>query len=610
MARPDILLCLLALVAACNRGDEATTDRPKGDGPDTTVPDSGSDTATTDTAPVTEEPPSWVPTLVTDLSAGSDIDMAEGGQRTRSLVVADFDNDGLDDLFVGNPGDQSMVLRNISTPGAPRFELAQTLSDGHISWTAAAADYDNDGDVDLIVGGGGNECSGFDQLWQNQLVETGELSFVDVRIEVGLTLANHGYPSDADKAPTTGVRWFDANLDGYLDLYIAHNLSPRCGTIRSIEELNDLWLNIDGERFERATEEVGLGGIHMSTRHPSILDYDNDGDLDIFDPNLYGDNVFYRNMLVETGSLLFGQVDTSTTGSDLLYPERAFASAVADINNDGLEDLVVFNRSQSECLVETTDTGTTSTSSTNDLVGNYHAVYLNNGAGGFIDKTAETGLEVQVANGQTNGVMGCQIVDVNGDGLEDVFVGNGGPRSAGRDDLYIGSVDGEAFKDISRALRSHDDTSEAFRTHGTVFFDVDGDSVPELVVGNGGPSAFDDVREPNRIFRFEWAHDADFLEVRLKGDGEAVNRDAIGARAELVFELSDGSTRSVHRTQRGGNGFSADNGRSLFFGLGRGASLQEAGTPTLLRIRWPDQRVSEHPVPALEGSGEMIVQYE
>jgi hypothetical protein len=598
---------IVALLAACQPpGDDDTgEERASNDAEQV-----GGDTApAVDTAPEsTADEARLSPTSIVDLSRVAGVDPIETGERTRALVVADFDNDGRDDLFVGNPGDKSYILRNTSTPGAPSFETAQVLSDGHISWTGAAADFDNDGDVDLMVGGGGNECTEVDQLWKNQLVETGELSFIDVRVEVGLTLTADGKDADWDAIPTTGVRWVDVDMDGWLDLYVAHNTSPRCGRSPAhIAEINELWHNEGGTHFERITLESGLGGAQRSTRHPTILDYDNDGDPDIYDSNLLGNNVLYHNMFAETGEIVFGVVDTTKTGDSISAPERAFASCAADLNNDGWEDLVVLNRSTSECVIPSDDT--TAATTTEEVFGLYHGVYLNHGAGGFDDHTYAAGLSVNVSK-LINGVMGCQVGDLNGDGIEDVFVGNGGPQGTALDDLYVSQVGDEAYFNASRSLRNYSGEREALRTHGTVMFDVDGDHKPELVVGNGGPSALDGVREPNRIFQFEWAHDAEYLQVRLVGDGVDVNRDAIGSRLELVFELPDGSTRSVHRSVRGGNCFSADNGRSVGFGLNRGASGEKAGTPVRLKVTWPNGIVTEHPVSVDPGTSDgMVVSY-
>ncbi len=587
-------LALVAL-AACDRAGPTPVAPSAGTSPGTTDSNATVETDTTDTASSTTEPRTSIE--VEDLSPGSNFDLGLGGERTRSMVAADFDNDGLDDLFVGNPGDPSFVVLNTSVPGNASFELLQVLSEGHLSWTAAAADYDNDGDVDLMVGGGGNECQELDQLWQNQLVETGTVSFVEVREAMGLTRSDV-----MDRMATTGVRWADFDNDGWLDLYVAHNASPRCGPSPPDTAQNQLWRNVGGERFENVTESSGMATAPVgSTRHPAVFDYDDDGDLDIFDSNLQGMNIFLHNLHAETGELRFGSLDPVLLDGADQGPLRAFASCTADFDNDGFEDLLVLNRAATECSVATdTDTDTEGVG-----YGLLHAVFRNTGTGSFENVTATAGLDVQVA-GIANGVMGCQIGDLNGDGAVDIFVGNGGPNAAGANDLYLGATSGLTFTDASSLIRS----AAASRTHGSVITDIDGDWVPDLVVGNGGPAVTKDVNEPNQILSFRWTHDASYLQVRLAGDGDHVNRDAIGAKVELVFEGADGATRSLFRTVKGGSCFSADNGRALYFGLGHSAESQPDDIPVRLEVRWPDGTTSQHPVTSEPGASQgMVIAY-
>src|SRR5262245_41731739 len=93
----------------------------------------------------------------------------------RALVIADFDNDGLTDFYLGNPGDplvaddDSFIYWNEGqdNKGQYHFRKGAVLIKGDIAFTASAADYDNDGDEDLFVGIGGQEGIGLDHLFRN-----------------------------------------------------------------------------------------------------------------------------------------------------------------------------------------------------------------------------------------------------------------------------------------------------------------------------------------------------------------------------------------------------------------------------------------------------------
>jgi len=534
----------------------------------------GDDSAATPPPPEPSGPVEPIyPLEVTNLADGAGLDVATIGERTRATVAADFDGDGHLDLFIGNPGDRSHILRNVTEGGTPRFELLQELSDGHLSWTAAAADFDNDGDVDLFVGGGGNECQDVDQLWVNQRIPSGDTTFVESRLAYGITTAN-------DEVATSGVRWADVDNDGLLDLYLGRNRNPRCGSTAARTDVNELWLN-KGDHFEEVATSVGLT-FPGSTRHPTFFDVDNDGDLDLFDSNTASPNRFFLNGLAETGGLIFGMVDPLDHGgdADLLQPLNAFASCAADLDNDGWEDLVVFNRETEECSLAGIGP---------EERGYVHRIYRNLQGRGFDDVSEEAGVYLLVDD-VTGGVMGCQLGDLNGDGGIDIYVGNGGPFQTAEDDLFFGTPYGMAFEDVSHLVRGVDDGGP-YRTHGTVISDLTGDGQPDLFVGNGGPSALDAMEEPNRLLHFTWPDDTRFLTVELHGDGERVNRDAVGAKAELVLTRADGTTRSLHRRVSAGNCFSADPGRALSFGLG-------GDTPTELRITWPDGHTEQHAVAA------------
>ena len=568
------------------------------------------DSTTWNTAYVTEASPQTFSTdallaqvVVDDLGLVSGVQDTWLGhhKRGRAMVTVDFDEDGLVDLFIGNPGDPSLVLRNVTEEGGePRYELAQQLTTQHLSWAAASADYDNDGDRDLFIAGGGNECGAEDRLYQNLWSDTGVLEFIDVTPEAGVagrmvdvSGPDAGSVGEVFHAPSSGAVWVDVNRDGWVDLFVSGQTRTVCEQYDEDIARNTLWLNEGNGHFRDVTGEVGLNTSLYDTRHATWFDYDNDGDDDLFESNLDAPNTLWRNLLTESGRLSFElAVDTHLGGDDLRYPYRAFASCAADFDNDGWEDLVVFRRDEGDCSLAFPGKGTS--------LDTGHALFINREGSGFDDHGLSSGLNDEpIDRERVRGVMGCQIGDLDGDGGIDVFIGNGGPQEGERDQLFLSNhlEEGLRFLDARELIDfPAPDAGEGFalppypyRTHGTTMADVNLDGRIELVVSNGGPASMgEQVREPNRLFSFEWPMDNQWLFIRVEGDGQHVSRDAIGARLALTVEIEDGTSHTLHRRIYGGSCFSAQNPYEVRFGLG------ETGTPRQLTIQWPDGRVTEH----------------
>jgi len=144
----------------------------------------------------------------------------------RSCVVADLDNDGWSDLVVGNPGDPSYWYRNTSSPGSLSFELMDVLADGYYFWGTGAADFDFDGDLDLAVAGGGIESIDWNMLLINNL-DGPVPTFADRGRELGIS----GVPTTelqvgALRGGTVSAVWLDFDGDGDLDLWFDESSDP------------------------------------------------------------------------------------------------------------------------------------------------------------------------------------------------------------------------------------------------------------------------------------------------------------------------------------------------------------------------------------------------
>ncbi|MGQ0736390.1 MAG: penicillin acylase family protein [Acidobacteriota bacterium] len=280
----------------------------------------------------------------------------QGGQPN---AWADFDGDGDLDLFVGFRGQLSRLYRN----DAGTFidvAAAVGLADHNDVRVAAWGDHDDDGDPDLYVGysrtstvpnrlyrnDGGRFTDVGRQMGVDLVGTSRQASFIDFDNDgdTDLFVAFRDRPNAlfrndggryrevaaeigmADPRKTVGAIWFDADGDGDLDLFVANQDG----------DLNGLFRN-DRGRFIDVARELGLDGAGRPHVYggvgPSVVDYDNDGDLDLFVAN-YGPNALYRNegggKFVEVGA------EVGVAGD-----YHGVSSAWGDFDNDGRPDLYV-----------------------------------------------------------------------------------------------------------------------------------------------------------------------------------------------------------------------------------------------------------------------------
>ncbi len=230
--------------------------------------------------------------------------------EVRVASWGDYDDDGDPDLFVGYARTTSVPNRLYRNDGGTRFvDVARELGADVIGTTRQAAflDYDNDGDTDLFVA--------FRDL-PNMLHRNDAGKYTEVGKQVGI----------ADPRKTVGVAWFDMEGDGDLDSFVANQDG----------DLNGFFRN-DGGRFTDIAKEMGMDGAGRPLVYggvgPSVVDYDNDGDLDLYVAN-YGPNTMYRN----DGGGKFAEVaaDLGIAGD-----YHATTSVWGDYDNDGRPDVYV-----------------------------------------------------------------------------------------------------------------------------------------------------------------------------------------------------------------------------------------------------------------------------
>ncbi len=251
------------------------------------------------------------------------------------VVVGDYDNDGYPDIYVTNYGPNVLYRNN----GDGTFtDVTEEAGVGCPLWSVGGCflDYDNDGDLDLYVGnylefdpdfkvcfsaevfpGPLSYAGQPDVLYRNN----GDGTFTDVTREAGVY-------NPEGRAMSVGAGDFDG--DGDLDIFVCNDAME-----------NYLYRNNGDGTFTDVALEVGAAmgefGEAVSSMSPDFADYDNDGDLDIFVPDM-GYCCLYRNM---GGS--FEEYTAPAGVAAVLGQYISWAGYFIDYDNDGWKDLFLVN---------------------------------------------------------------------------------------------------------------------------------------------------------------------------------------------------------------------------------------------------------------------------
>ncbi len=341
-----------------------------------------------------------------DRSAEAGFDGLTGGAN---LVQADYDNDGATDILVlrgawlGRAGQQpKSLLHNDGHGTFTDVTFAAGLGTvDYPSQTAAWADYDNDGYLDLYVGNEAEDNLPFPgQLFRNQ----GNGTFVDVARAAGVT--NGGCAK--------GVAWADFDDDGFPDLYVSNYNGQ-----------NRLYHNRGNGTFVDIATAAGVTGPRSSFA-VATGDFDNDGHLDLFvaatapqhdpEPRPGSDDLapltaFVASALglptrAETGRLYRGlgamRFDDVTASQGLDWVLLSSGVGVGDLDNDGFLDLYIGTAYPSYAALMP------------------KVLYRNRSGRGFADVTTNAGV------GHLQKAGAIAIADLDGDGDQDIFINAGG----------------------------------------------------------------------------------------------------------------------------------------------------------------------------------------
>ena len=484
------------------------------------------------------------------------IELMPGG-----VAALDYNNDGCMDIFFTNGATSPALVKtspefynrlyrnNCNGTFTDVTETAGLKGSGY-SNGVAAADYDNDGFTDLFVTGvNGNT------LYRNR----GDGTFEDVTAKAGLK-------TQTPNPWSVSAGWFDADNDGYLDLFVvnyvawngasespcgAPDMRLYCHPSNYTGLPNQIFRNNHDGTFSDVSAKSGIGAAVGKGMGVAFADFDGDGLMDIFVANDSVPNLLFHNL----GNFQFREAGYEM-GVALPETGRAIAGMGTDFrdyDNDGYPDVIV--------------TG---------MVNDAFQLFRNIGhASGFDDATARAGL----ANA-TRGLTGWSVglYDFDNDGYKDLFTANSHFPEIGR---YLGAPaplpnrifrnTAGHFQDVS-ATAGQDFQAAAFY-RGAAFADFDNDGRLDVVVSAIGSPA---------VLLHNISQNANhWLAFRLRGTKS--NRDGIGASIKIT--LPDG--RALYNQATTSVGYASSSERIVRFGLA------EASKASQVEIRWPSGTVQK-----------------
>ncbi len=341
----------------------------------------------------------------------------------------DLDNDGWDDLTFAQTNDSLLIYRNVNgnlvklpstifTPGQTR----------HVLW----ADYDNDGDMDLVV----TTYNGICRLYNND----GELGFTDVTQEAGLLMFN---------TKTYGASFGDYDNDGNLDLYVC--TYEHEGDESSYEKLNHLYHNNGNGTFTDVTLTAGVGdGIKFSFQ-ALWFDINMDGFQDLF---VINDRSFSNSMYLNNGDGTFTDI---TEGSGMALPlQDPMSLTVGDMDNDGDLDIFI------------TNTG---------ISGKNSKLLVNNGDATFTEDAVAHGVDLY------SWCWGATWVDITNNSDLDLYVTSAVPFAQSDPNFLMGNLGDGEFVNATTLIGG----SNNALSFSPVTGDLNNDGFADIAVQNKAP---------------------------------------------------------------------------------------------------------------------------
>jgi enediyne biosynthesis protein E4 len=459
--------------------------------------------------------------------------------RTGGAAAADYDDDGWVDLYVTRLNARPLLYRNLGNGTFQDVAISAGFTTSLPANGAAWADIENDGDKDLYV-----TSSGGTRFYL--YVNNGNGTFSEQAVARGAAVAGVFRYGQS-------VTFGDYDSDGYLDIHT--NDWATDSSVSASRLLHNLGAANPGH-FEDVTAAAGLNVFRPSHfadgstdsnayRYSSTFtDLDRDGHPDLtIAADFLTSQIFWNN---GDGTFSDGTV-AAGVGTD----EDGMGSAIGDFDGDGRMDWFV------SALVDVPG-------GFPDHTGN--RLFRNNGDRTFSDNTDLAGVR------DSGWSWGTTFLDHDNDRDLDLFVTNGWDTTTG-DQSHLYRNDNGLFTDVSNAVG----VTDTGMGRGLVSFDYDNDGDLDVYIVNHGAQPI--------LYRNDGGNDNDWLKIKVQGTES--NRDGLGAFITVDPDASVAGDEMVREINAGSN-FLSHNDLTAHFGLG-----PDSGPIDTISIAWPSGVVQE-----------------
>jgi len=442
-------------------------------------------------------------------------DITTTPSASRSANFVDVNGDNWDDIFFTNgpaDGQNNMLYINNADGTFTTITADDIVSDNDRSDGASFADVDNDGDLDgVVVTYGRNGVGKKNYFYRNNGDGTFEYE-----------------PSNAIGIPLTYsemVNWIDINNDQFLDAYITN----------SIVSTRNLYFENQGDGSFAPVTGLPITSETLASRSINWIDYDGDGDCDLFVANENNaNNSLFRN----DGPDNFTQITNLYITQN---GKNSAGSSWADVDNDGDFDLFIANWD-----------------------GQNNQLFINEN-GTF---TEQIGSAIAAETGSS---FGSAFADVDNDADLDLLVCNAYFAGQTTNSLFINDGSGNFSKDTSSSLANHPGN-----TFGCAFGDYNNDGWLDVILANTLNES-----QSNSLFKNTGTGN-NWIKIRCVGDPS--NSSAVGAKVRIRATINGNEIWQTRQIEAA-SGYCSQNSFTNHFGLGDAVTVSE------IEISWPSGAV-------------------